>query len=366
MVNIGKKATFFSKSTSNIILVICNCNEIVIASSLQISTKRHKNNCIFYFFVVNYKIKLYLYGRYFIYIRYILLDGYPATGTQARCFMNKGRSGAIAINGILIALMIVMSLTMFLVGGMAFLPLMVLVVGFVICGKWTALILGFTFGLISLVSAYIMPTPTAPLFQNPLVSLVPRILGAGLAYLVYAGGKYAVGRIARACGKDANKYVTIGVSTALGTIFAVLFNTLLVLLAIWLIYNGKTAGDIFVNKEFIMGLVTINFVIEIIVTPIIAVPVVMGVDRFISRAKLQVASQDDLAEAALNDTAEGGGEDFPDEVNGNEADLAADEYGSNAKDKSGNVREDKITGKESNADDSKIADKGSNADEERR
>ena len=63
---------------------------------------------------------------------------------------------------------------------------------------------------------------------------------------------------------------------------------------IWILYNGKTFGEVFVNKTFIMGLVTINFVVEIIVTPILSVPVAFAVDKFLKKNKKQVVTDKDI------------------------------------------------------------------------
>lgn len=216
--------------------------------------------------------------------------------------MNKSKSRVIAINGILIALMIVFSLTMFVTGGMAFLPLTVLVVGSVILGPWTALILGFTFGLVSLGSAFLVPSPTAPFFQNPLISLLPRMIGSILAYGVFAVTKFAFSKIDLKRKKQTSKYLSKSISTVLGAIFEVFFNTLLCLSMIWIIYNGKSKGDVFVNKEFIMGLITINFVVEIIVTPILSAPIVLAVDKFLKKHQKEVVTEEDIK--ALDVTTE--------------------------------------------------------------
>ena len=208
--------------------------------------------------------------------------------------MNNNKSRTIAVNGILIALMLVMTITMLVTGGMAFLPLTVLVVGMVVTGKWTAVILGFTFGLVSLVSAFIFPSPTAPFFQNPLVSLLPRILSAILAFCIFKLSQFTISKINKKLKKPINEYVAKLISTALGAIFVVFFNTLFVLTMIWLLYNGKTLGSVFVNKEFVMGLITINFVVEIIVTPILSMPVAFAVDKFLKRNRKQVVTDKDL------------------------------------------------------------------------
>ena len=216
--------------------------------------------------------------------------------------MNNNKSRTIAVNGILIALMLVLTTTMLFAGGMAFLPLTVLVVGMVIMGKWTAIILAFTFGLVSFISAFIFPSPTAMFFQNPLVSLLPRILSAIIAFCVFKLSQIIISKIDKKLKKPLNKYVSKSISIALGAIFVVFLNTLLVLSMIWILYNGAV-DDI---KKVIMGLITINFVVEIIVTPIISIPIVFAVEKFLKRNRKQVITDKDILEFDQNNMIENG------------------------------------------------------------
>lgn len=208
--------------------------------------------------------------------------------------MNKNKSRSIALNGILIALMIAMTCTMLATGGMAFFPLIVLVVGSVIAGKWTALILGLTFGLISFASAFVFPSVNAPLFQNPLVSVLPRVLIGVVMYGVYWLSELCFKKINSIRSKPLNVYATKCTSTALGAIFGVLFNTFFVLLMILVLYYGKNVGDRIINKEVILGFITINFVVEIIVTPLLSAPIVFAVDKFLKKNQKQVVTESDL------------------------------------------------------------------------
>lgn len=208
--------------------------------------------------------------------------------------MNKNKSRSIALNGILIALMIAMTCTMLATGGMAFFPLIVLVVGSVIAGKWTALILGLTFGLISFASAFVFPSVNAPLFQNPLVSVLPRVLIGVVMYGVYWLSELCFKKINIKRSKPLNVYATKCTSTALGAIFGVLFNTFFVLLMILVLYYGKNVGDRIINKEVILGFITINFVVEIIVTPLLSAPIVFAVDKFLKKNQKQVVTESDL------------------------------------------------------------------------
>jgi len=49
-----------------------------------------------------------------------------------------------------------------------------------------------------------------------------------------------------------------------------------------------------VNKAYILSLISINFVVEIIVTPVLSVPVVFAVDKFLKRNQKQVVTDEDI------------------------------------------------------------------------
>lgn len=207
----------------------------------------------------------------------------------------NSKAKTIAINGILIALMVVMTCTMLVTGGMAILPLLVLVVGSVLMGKWTALILSFVFGLISFISSFIFPTPTAPIFQNPLVSILPRILIGLIGCGVFNLSEFVFKKINLKAKKQVNEYLSKCVSTILSAIFVVLFNTLLVVTMICLIYlNKELSSGFFVSTEFVLGLIGLNFVVEIIVVPIISAPIVFAVDKFLKKNKKEVLTEEDM------------------------------------------------------------------------
>lgn len=214
--------------------------------------------------------------------------------------MNKNKSRSIALNGILIALMIAMTCTMLVTGGMAFFPLIVLVVGSVIVGKWTALILGLTFGLISFASAFLFPSINAPLFQNPLVSVLPRVLVGVVMYMVYKFSEFCFKKINIKRAKPLNEYITKGTSTALGAIFGVIFNTFFVLIMIWVLYYGQNVGDRIIDQKVIFGFITLNFVVEIIVTPLLSAPIVFAVDKFLKKNQKQVVTEQDLVDLSTH------------------------------------------------------------------
>lgn len=211
--------------------------------------------------------------------------------------MNKNRSQKIAINGILISLMILFTFSLSIPGlpiSIAFLPLIVLVVGSIMQGFGTALLLGFVFGLFSMVNSYISPSPLAPIFQNPLISILPRVFIGVLGLCVFKVVEKVLNVINKKAKKPLNDRVCKIISSAFCSAFTVFFNTLLVLSMIWILFAGDNINGTVISKEFIFGLITLNFLLEIVVTTLIAPPIVYAVDKFLKGHNLSVVTQADL------------------------------------------------------------------------
>ena len=141
---------------------------------------------------------------------------------------------------------------------------------------------GLLMGLTSCLMAYTVNagTLTAPMFQNPLISVLPRVFVPLVVFGARTGLSAAVSALSRRRSLSARAEKTClaavdYVSAALG----VVTNTALVLGMIWLVYGGKQVGNAYVSPEFVMGMVSLNFVIEIVVFPIISPPIAYAVRR---------------------------------------------------------------------------------------
>ncbi len=180
----------------------------------------------------------------------------------------------------------------------------------------TAVLGGLIMGLTSLIGAFTVGAAslTAPLFRNPLVSVLPRICVPAVAWGVNRGinalqvkitsrgkvkteeGETHVGdgketaeaedvesRETGTSGEAKRKsalertreIVVYAISSALG----VCANTALVLGTIWLFYKGKTVGDSAITPEFMAGLVSLNFVIEVIVMTVATPPIAYAIRK---------------------------------------------------------------------------------------
>lgn len=52
----------------------------------------------------------------------------------------------------------------------------------------------------------------------------------------------------------------------------------------WAIYGGKSVNDTLISPEFMSAMLSINFVIEIVVFPLITPPIAYAVRKSVSRA----------------------------------------------------------------------------------
>lgn len=142
----------------------------------------------------------------------------------------------------------------------------------IVAGPFAGFIVGTAMGIESLIHAVTRPpSPLAPLFFNPLVSVLPRMFIGVVAYYVYTGlknilKKYKVGMP-----------IAIFVAAALGS----LTNTVGVLGAIYFLYADRVEAilESFTAKAFVFMAASTNGVAEMLVSGIIAVPIVMALTK---------------------------------------------------------------------------------------
>lgn len=239
------------------------------------------------------------------------------------------KSKRIAILALLLALTVILSVIPIRVSSatlaLTLLPVLVLALT---QDFLTGLLGGLVMGVTSLVMAFTVGagSPTAPIFQNPLVSILPRLFVPVVAFSVMKGLSALAKRIRRkrsheglaaaepvsedipaeraydgadgspdedgagadgaqsAAGADAAKKdelprllqaLTDGVACLAG----VLTNTGLVLGMMWALYGGKSVNDTLISPEFMTAMLSINFVIEVVLFPLITPPVIYAVRK---------------------------------------------------------------------------------------
>ena len=123
------------------------------------------------------------------------------------------------------------------------------IIGAIIEGPVVGATIGLIFGLTSLWNAITQPVILYPLFLNPLVSVLPRILIGIIAYYVYQGvykltkKVYASGFVAGLIGSLVN---TVGV---LGMIYVLYAEKYLILIE----QQGASAGNLLLGVAFTSG-----------------------------------------------------------------------------------------------------------------
>ena len=160
---------------------------------------------------------------------------------------------------------------------MAFVPLIAVILAADVQGFGMGIFAGTAFGVASLCNAFLHPSLLAPIFYNPLVSIVPRMIIPVTAYYSFKLMK----KLLKKRSEDTSTYVASTVSS----VVAVVTNTTLVLLMMAAFNFGKTFEGTVINAAFFGGLLGVNFVFEVaicaFVAPIVAtgLRIALGLDR---------------------------------------------------------------------------------------
>lgn len=141
------------------------------------------------------------------------------------------------------------------------------IIGSVVEGPIIGAILGLLFGLLSLWNSFAKPTPPWSLaFNNPLCSVLPRILIGITSYFTYVFCKKLFKKIPK------NELVAALFSSIIGT----LTNTVLVLVMVYVLYGNlfnENAKNISAGA-FLTGVGIVNGPPEIILAALICTPII--------------------------------------------------------------------------------------------
>lgn len=142
------------------------------------------------------------------------------------------------------------------------------IIGAILEGPIVGAMIGLIFGVFSLIQNYVAPSSAFFFaFQNPLVSVLPRVLIGIIAYYTY---KYMFGK---------NEAIKIGAATILGTVT----NTFGVLTMINILYASHAAkvlkATVATVTKVIYGIALTNGIPEVIVAVVITIPVVMALKK---------------------------------------------------------------------------------------
>ena len=151
---------------------------------------------------------------------------------------------------------------------MAFIPLIAVILAADVEGFGMGLFAGVSFGVASLINAFLHPTLMAPMFYNPMVSIVPRAIIPITTYFSFRLFK----KLLRKRSEDASTYIACTVSSVVG----VVTNTALVLSMMAAFNFGKVFGETTINAAFFGGLLGVNFLFEVAICAFVAPIVTTG------------------------------------------------------------------------------------------
>lgn len=180
----------------------------------------------------------------------------------------------ITFIGVLLSVMLIFAFVPITVGtvDLAFLALIPVIVASQVKGLKLGVIVGTLFGICSFIISFTKPILINPLFQNPLVSILPRIL-IGVAVFYSFKLTSFLAQKANIKNQKLKNTIAYTVSSIAGTVT----NTVLVLSMILIFNYGKDVNGIVINWPLIGLIISTNFVIELIVTAIICPPISLAV-----------------------------------------------------------------------------------------
>lgn len=142
----------------------------------------------------------------------------------------------------------------------------------VLFGSRTGLLIGMSWGILSMVRAYIQPTPFNIVFLNPLISVVPRLLVGLISGLLFSW-----------LSKKTTSRWIYSVTALVGTVL----NTVLVLGGIYLFAGEIYANALGIPVSALLGalgaVIATNGIIEIIASMVILPVVAIPLGRFVKR-----------------------------------------------------------------------------------
>ncbi len=181
---------------------------------------------------------------------------------------NKTRK--LTFLGVMLSLTIVFVMVTAIPGASATIALFMFIptiITSILYGPKMGALMGFLAGLITLIRAYIAPLSAFDyFFQNPLISILPRIFIGITPYFVYKGIK----KVFNFTGAQSLSVILAGASGAIT-------NTILVVIALYLIYGAKIVSDYGLSNSiiaFFVGIAGINGLVEAVTAAILTLPVV--------------------------------------------------------------------------------------------
>lgn len=142
----------------------------------------------------------------------------------------------------------------------------------VLFGQSTGLIVGTIWGMLSMLRAFLQPTPFNIVFLNPLISVLPRLIVGWTSAVIF---KLIKDRFP--------KRLSYAITAGIGS----LTNTMLVLGSIYLFASEMYANALGISESALLGalgtIVVTNGVIEVVASVIILPLIAISVERALKR-----------------------------------------------------------------------------------
>ncbi len=173
------------------------------------------------------------------------------------------KSQILTFHALLSAIIIVFLVIPLSIGAisLAILALLAVTISTEFMGLKHGIISGAVFGFTSLILAFTMYAGTVnAVFQNPLVSVLPRV---AIPFSIYFVG-LAIDKL----------FKNPIAADSVGAIAGAVTNTALVMLMIFIFYFNSNVQGTVISGKFILGIISINSLIEILFCAVLAPPII--------------------------------------------------------------------------------------------
>lgn len=185
--------------------------------------------------------------------------------------MKLNRNQFITINALLCAIVLLFVFFPISIGTvqLAFIPLVAIIISAEFVGLKSGILTGSFFGIVSFISSFIRPGILVFAFQNPAISILPRVLIGISAYFAALGVRKLLPKLPDV------------ISYAAGAMAGVITNTVGVLGLILAFYYGRPLGTtgLVISFPFITGIIVSNSLIEILICAVITPPIVLALKK---------------------------------------------------------------------------------------
>ncbi len=192
----------------------------------------------------------------------------------------------LAVAGVLLALILIFLLVPINLSGLVDIAVVALIAVLIGCqfdGIWMGLFCGTAFGITSLIASYTTGSGAllAPAFQNPLISIFPRLIVPVTTYFSFIGMRKLFKKAYDLKKKDFDEkranHLSVYVSSLVSSIVGVLTNTTFVMGMLFAFHAGDVFGETEIGIALLVGILSVNFPIELAICAAVTPPILIGI-----------------------------------------------------------------------------------------